>query len=88
MKATYHFGDVYIFDSVFLIRHKYGIKVFKLCVSGGYTWPFKVYTGKERVYDVSVSEKVVKELMNRLLDTDRTLYIQTTGIQAFCFLIL
>lgn len=55
-------------------RYKYGIKVFKLCVNGGYTWSFKVYTGKERVQEISVSEKIVKELMNGLLDTGRTLY--------------
>lgn len=56
-------------------RHRYGIKVFKLCVSGGYTWSFKVYTGKEeRDDDTSVAEKVVQELMNGLLDSGRTLY--------------
>lgn len=55
-------------------RHKYGIKVFKLCVSGGYTWAFKVYTGKEKVADMSVAEKVVTGLMEGLLDSGRTLY--------------
>lgn len=55
-------------------RHRYGIKVFKLCVAGGYTWAFKVYTGKEKTDDMAVSEKVVIELMNGLLDSGRTLY--------------
>lgn len=55
-------------------RHKYGIKVFKLCVSGGYTWSFKVYTGKERAGDISVAEKIVTELMDSLLDSGRTVY--------------
>lgn len=27
-------------------RHKYGIKLFKLCMKGGYTWHIKVYSGK------------------------------------------
>lgn len=56
-------------------RHRYGIKVFKLCVSGGYTWSFKIYTGKEeRADDTSVAEKVVTDLMDGLLDSGRTLY--------------
>lgn len=28
-------------------KHKYGIKLFKLCVQGGYTWNLKVYTGRD-----------------------------------------
>lgn len=55
-------------------RHKYGIKLFKLCTPGGYTWSFKVYTGKEKADGVLVSEKVVMELLNGLLDNGRTLY--------------
>lgn len=30
-------------------RHRYGIKIFKLCLRGNYTWNFKVYAGKERI---------------------------------------
>ena len=55
-------------------RHKYGIKLFKLCVGGGYTWNFKVYTGKEKVDETAVSEKIVMELFSELLDHGRTLY--------------
>lgn len=55
-------------------RHRYGIKLFKLCSQGGYTWAFKIYTGKERADNISVSEKVVMELMEGLLDCGRTLY--------------
>ncbi|VDL63154.1 unnamed protein product [Nippostrongylus brasiliensis] len=28
-------------------RHRYGIKVFKLCAEGGYTWRIQVYAGKD-----------------------------------------
>jgi hypothetical protein len=28
-------------------RHRYGIKVFKLCSGPGYTHSFKIYSGKE-----------------------------------------
>ncbi|KAJ8891204.1 hypothetical protein PR048_010719 [Dryococelus australis] len=28
-------------------RHRYGIKVYKLCLLQGYTWHAKIYTGKE-----------------------------------------
>lgn len=55
-------------------RHRYGIKVFKLCVAGGYTWSFKVYTGKVKQDDTSVSETVVTELMDGLLNSGRTLF--------------
>lgn len=55
-------------------RHRYGIKVFKLCVTGGYTWAFKVYTGKEKTENTFVSEKVVTELMDGLFNSGRTLF--------------
>ncbi|XP_050303751.1 piggyBac transposable element-derived protein 4-like [Anthonomus grandis grandis] len=55
-------------------RHHYGIKLFKLSVSGGYTWDFKVYTVREKSSEFAVSEKVVMELMEGLLDSGCTLY--------------
>lgn len=55
-------------------RHKYGIKAFKLCVKSGYTWSLKVYAGQEASQECSVSEKVVMELLQPLLDIGRTLY--------------
>lgn len=30
-------------------RHRYGIKIFKLCLRGDYIWNFKVHAGKERI---------------------------------------
>lgn len=67
-------GRIYFRQYIPNKRHRYGIKLFKLCISGGYTWAFKVYTGKEKIDGVSVSEKVVMELMEGVLDSGRTLY--------------
>lgn len=54
-------------------RHKFGIKLFKLCLVGGYTYDFKVYCGKEKKEEDSVPSKVVMNLMDNLLDKGRTL---------------
>ncbi|XP_050300132.1 piggyBac transposable element-derived protein 4-like [Anthonomus grandis grandis] len=67
-------GRIYFRQYIPNKRHRYGIKLFKLCVSGGYTWDFKVYTGREKSSEFVVSEKVVMELMEGLLDRGRTLY--------------
>lgn len=53
-------------------RHRFGIKLFKLCVQGGYTYDFRVYCGKEKGKS-SVATKVVMSLMSSLLDKGRTL---------------
>lgn len=54
-------------------RHKFGIKMFKLCLEGGYTYNFSIYCGKEYDGQQSVPSKVVINLMNNLLDSGRTL---------------
>lgn len=49
-------------------RYKYGIKIFKLCLKGGYTWNFKVYAGKERIPRGQLSSSnTVMELVRPLL---------------------
>jgi len=55
-------------------RHKYGIKLFKLCMKGGYTWHIKIYGGKEKEPGKQVATSVVLELMKPLLGAGRTLY--------------
>ncbi|XP_050502212.1 piggyBac transposable element-derived protein 4-like [Diabrotica virgifera virgifera] len=56
-------------------RHKYGVKLFKLCVADGYTYAVKVYGGKEmQPSEKSLASRVVMELMQPLLDTGRSLY--------------
>lgn len=52
--------------------HKYGIKVFKLCSSDGYTWALKLYSGKEQDAKASVPTKVVLTLAEKLLGQGRT----------------
>jgi hypothetical protein len=37
-------------------RFKYGVKMYKLCAEGGYTWSVKVYCGREHeVTDVTLT---------------------------------
>lgn len=55
-------------------RHKYGIKLFKLCIAEGYTYAVKVYGGKEQPSEKSLASRVVMELMQPLLNTGRTLF--------------
>lgn len=41
-------------------RHKYGIKLYKLCASKGYTWNFSVFIGQDSGDgDWSASENVI-----------------------------
>lgn len=55
-------------------RYNYGIKLFKLCVTGCYTSVIKHYDGKQTTgANISVSTKVVMVLMKPLLDHGRTL---------------
>lgn len=60
-------------------RHKFGIKLYKLCVSNGYTYDLQIYCGKTNAAapdkNVSESAKVVMKLMQPLLDSGRTLFV-------------
>jgi hypothetical protein len=53
-------------------KQKFGIKLFKICVQGGYTYDFRVYCGNDKGA-TSVATKVTMALMNDLLDKGRTL---------------
>lgn len=62
-------------------RHKYGLKIFKLCLKGGYTWSLKVYAGKEGNAERANQEgtstrttKIVMDLMRPILGEGRVLY--------------
>nr|CAH7743691.1 unnamed protein product [Callosobruchus chinensis] len=58
-------------------RHKYGVKLFKLCIEGGYTYALKIYGGGGGGVQTStkpLATRVVMELMEPLLNTGRTLY--------------
>lgn len=56
--------------------HKYGIKLYKICSTNGYTFKVKVYAGKSDVLaNQGHAEKVVMELMDDKLQVGRTLYV-------------
>lgn len=54
-------------------KHKFGIKIVKLCLKGGYTYNFTINCGKEYNVGESVPSAVVMKLMGNLLDCGRTL---------------
>ena len=62
-------------------RHKYGIKIFKLCTPEGYTSNILIYSGKEScpqnatTYDFGVAGQYVISLANSYLNQGRTLYM-------------
>lgn len=54
--------------------HKYGIKLYKICTTFGYT-QFKIYAGKsDSMPNVGHAQKVVLHLMSDLVNSGRTLY--------------
>ena len=55
-------------------RHRYGIKLFKLCSKGGYTYKTIVYAGKDTSRIGTVAESVVMKLMKGLLNHGRRLF--------------
>lgn len=56
-------------------RHKYGIKLFKLCIPPNNTICIKVYAGKEASPDGSVGTNIVMELAEPFLNFGRTIII-------------
>ncbi|XP_043506135.1 piggyBac transposable element-derived protein 4-like isoform X2 [Polistes fuscatus] len=59
--------------------HKYGIRLFKLCSAEGYTWSIKIYAGGD-ICGINqtcgiIPENVCIELINKLLNEGRTLFI-------------
>lgn len=69
-----------------LKRARFGIKIFCLCESSGYTYRFRIYTGKEDqnpdiarhvpddAHDMTVTESIVLDLMLPLLNKGYHLY--------------
>lgn len=55
-------------------RHKFGIKLYKICCKGGYTFDFKVYVGNDKDPNISASSKIVLQLMEPLFHRGRILY--------------
>ena len=55
-------------------RHKFGIKLYKLCTEGGYTYNMRVYCGNDGGGSGLSSSNVVLDLMRGLLGEGRILY--------------
>lgn len=55
-------------------KHRYGIKIFKLCSKDYYTLQYNVYAGKGEVRETDVSYKIVMKLLDPYLNFGRTLY--------------
>lgn len=56
-------------------RHKYGIKILKLCRGSGYTYAFRVYTGQTLENEFTTPTNIVMSLCKDLFDKGHTLYI-------------
>ncbi|XP_008188519.1 piggyBac transposable element-derived protein 4-like [Acyrthosiphon pisum] len=53
--------------------HKYGVKLFKLCGTNGYTYNVQVYGGKSQVDGKGLGCRVVLDLSRRYLNMGRTM---------------
>ncbi|XP_046986173.1 piggyBac transposable element-derived protein 4-like [Schistocerca americana] len=60
--------------------HKFGIKFFKLCLKGSYTWNMKVYCGKNVNPGVPLATSVDMSLMSGLLNEAHQILGQSTHI--------
>ena len=62
-----------------LRRTRFGIKLFMLCEDGGYTYRFRIYTGKTTLVEgnqnLSISERIVEDLMIPLPNKGYHLYM-------------
>ncbi|XP_053616885.1 piggyBac transposable element-derived protein 4-like [Plodia interpunctella] len=56
-------------------RHKYGIKLFKLCTTPGYTTKLEVYAGKTVDSDCNTPTNVVLNLAHNLLGKGHTMFV-------------
>jgi hypothetical protein len=62
-------------------RKRFGIKVFKLCDSTGYTYDMKVYLGKDRLrtaQHVTATHATVTELTRKIEGRGHKLYMDIT----------
>lgn len=58
-------------------RHKFGIKLFKLCLKNGYLFDLSIYCGQEKEpnQEQTVPSSVVLKLTQNLLDAGRTIVV-------------
>lgn len=55
-------------------RHKYGVKLFKLCTLPGYTYKINIYAGKQNEQTIVTPHRVVMNLCQDLLNKGHSLY--------------
>lgn len=55
-------------------KHRYEIKIFKLCSKDYYTSQYNIYAGKDVVCESDVSHKIVMKLVSPYLNFGRILY--------------
>lgn len=59
-------------------KHKFGVKVFKLCTGDGYTYDFDIYSRRDVYTDTTnngrIGEKIVIKLTDKLVNAGRTLF--------------
>jgi len=55
-------------------RHKYGIKVFKLCSGQGYTYKFEIYLGKNLNAPCVTPTNIVMNICHNILHRGHTIY--------------
>lgn len=55
-------------------KHRYGIKIDKLCAKDHYTLDYKIYAGHDRSAEGPVAVKVVMEFMEPYMNCGRTLF--------------
>lgn len=72
-------GRLHFNQYIPLKRSQFGIKLFMLCEDGGYTYRFRIYTGKNTLVEgnqnLSISERIVEDLMMPLLNKGHHLYM-------------
>ncbi|KAK2562670.1 PiggyBac transposable element-derived protein 4 [Acropora cervicornis] len=72
-------GRLHFKQYIPLKRSRFRIKLFMLCEDGGYTYRFRVCTGKDTLVEgnrnLTISEKIVEDLMLPLLHKGYHLYI-------------
>jgi hypothetical protein len=56
--------------------HKYGVKIYKLAATNGYTWNFRIYTGKQDpTAGLGHAQTIVLDLADGLLECHRTVVV-------------
>lgn len=67
-------GRIIFRQYIKLKRHKYGVKLFKLCSNPGYTLKIQIYAGKQNETEYTTPTNIVMSLMEGYLQKGHTLY--------------